>query len=67
MAPVWLKERETMLATVPTNVAVIKALVRPLEVEPTNSIINALEATALDSDIDFIKEIVNEVLVEKGL
>lgn len=66
MAPNWLAEREASLASTPANADVIQALVQPLPaveriVAPT------LSETALESDVEFIKDVINEVLTAKGL
>jgi hypothetical protein len=66
VAPVWQLEREAMLATTPANADVIQALVQPLPVIAEQNT-NTLSETALDSDIEFIKDVVNEVLTAKGL
>jgi hypothetical protein len=66
MAPNWLAERETALASAPANADTIRALVQPLPaVEKTS--LPTLSETAFESDIEFIKDVVNEVLTAKGL
>jgi hypothetical protein len=63
MAPIWLTERQAALAGNPANVEVIQALVQPLPEE--NNV--TLNDSFVDGDIEFIKDIVNEVLTAKGL
>jgi hypothetical protein len=67
VAPVWQLERETMLAVTPANADIIRTLVQPLPVQEPFVMPISLQESALESDISFIKEIVNEVLVDKGL
>jgi hypothetical protein len=67
VAPVWQVERETMLAVTPANAEIIRALVQPLPVQEPSEVPFSFQETALESDIAFIKEIVNEVLIDKGL
>ncbi len=67
MAPVWQVERETMLAVTPANADTIRALVQPLPVQEPSEVPVSFRETALESDIAFIKEIVSEMLVDKGI
>jgi len=61
MAPVWLVERKAALATV-SNAQEIEALVQPLPPTPTSD-----PAVISESDVAFITQIVNDILVDKGL
>jgi hypothetical protein len=67
VAPNWLVEREASLASTPANADVIQALVQPLPEVVVEPMQNTLSETALESDIEFIKEVVNEILTAKGL
>lgn len=68
MAPVWLVERESSLATTPANAEHIQALVQPLVVDIQERPPEAsLDPTVLEGDVEFIKQVVNEVLATKGL
>lgn len=66
MAPVWLAERVASLAATPANADAIQALVQPLPAVE-KLITPTLSETALESDVEFIKEVVTEVLAAKGL
>jgi len=61
MALVWLVERKAALATV-SNPEEIEALVQPLPPPPPPP-----SAVVSESDVAFITQIVNDVLVDKGL
>jgi len=70
MYPAWLVERQAQLAANPANADIIQALVQPfpqLAVQDLSSSMTPLNEAAMDSDVAFIAEIVNEVLASKGL
>lgn len=67
-APTWLAERQSKLATAPANASAIQALVQPFPTKPEiDPFRNTLSDTANAADVEFIKEVVNEVLTAKGL
>lgn len=71
-APTWLIEREQVLAAGLANASEVHALVQPhesqvKETDPKAQDLLPLVDTAIEGDITFIKEIVNEVLASKGL
>jgi hypothetical protein len=68
MAPTWLAERQSSLASTPANTDAIQALVQPFPVPDTTDIRElTLSETANNGDVEFIKEVINEVLLAKGL
>lgn len=78
VAPVWLVEREAALSSTTTtnaSAAIIAALVQPYpEPEVVDTPVAAEfqpasvgNSNTMESDIAFIKEVVNEVLAAKGL
>jgi len=71
MAPVWLVERQNSLANTPANVDVIQTLVQPYPTPDTTELpIHAqteFEQNQLESDTNFITQIVNDILASKGL
>ena len=68
MAPTWLAERQSSLASTPANTDAIQALVQPLPAPVISNPIRAtLSDTANNADVEFIKEVINEVLLAKGL
>lgn len=70
MYPSWLVERQQKLAANPTNGEVIQAQVQPFPqpvAQEASSFMTPLNESAMESDIAFISEIVNEVLAAKGL
>jgi hypothetical protein len=68
MAPTWLVERQSSLAITPANTDAIQALVQPFPVpdaiDPRKIMFSE---TANNADVEFIKEVINEVLLAKGL
>lgn len=70
MYPAWLVERQTQLAANPANAEIIQALVQPFPQQAEQeapSFMTPLNESAMESDVAFISEIVNEVLAAKGL
>lgn len=72
MAPVWLLERQQALAASPANTDQIQALVQPYPDPPAPQYTTTPEGelvleAQMQSDIEFISEIVNDVLAAKGL
>jgi hypothetical protein len=71
MAPVWLAERQNSLATTPANVDAIQTLVQPYPTpEATELSIHEqteFQQNQLESDTNFITQIVNDILASKGL
>lgn len=71
MAPIWLAERQNSLSKIPENTERIRELVQPFQNSNKTTIQTNLDLTlkesAMESDIAFIAEIVNEVLASKGL
>jgi hypothetical protein len=71
MAPVWVEERSNALAQTPANVDAIKALVQPYPVPEENPETIQQQAQEqqeqLESDTNFITQIVNDILASKGL
>ena len=67
-APTWLAERQNKLATTPANASAIQALVQPFPAKTvTDPFRDTLSDTANNADVEFIKEIINEVLLAKGI
>jgi len=68
MAPTWLSERQASLASTPENTEAIQALVQPFPPQDAMpSFSDSLSETANNADIEFITQVVNEVLASKGL
>lgn len=71
MAPVWLAERQISLASNPVNTDVIQALVQPYTTPETTELSiheqTEFEQNQLESDTNFITQIVNDILASKGL
>jgi len=69
MAPTWQQERRALLSQNPANVDAIQALVQPYQVTQTLSIEEQrdFKQEQLESDINFITQVVNDVLASKGI